>query len=355
MKVLMLSPCVRESLGGVQKSGLIAWEAIVREYGPQSRILCYGMSCASRHTILPGRSEHCGGLAHSVLSAASTFGRAELGLFWHMGLLKLSPLARPRTRVLFLHGIEAWRPLPDSMLRLLDRVDVFLSNSDYTWSRFLEFHPRFQGKTHRTVALGAGEPVTVSRPAATPFALIVGRMDRREDYKGHRELITAWPAVNAAIPDAELRVVGGGDLQEELENLSSRLGVSGKVRFYGKVSDQVRDQLLSECRCLAMPSRGEGFGLVYIEAMQKGRPSLVSLSDAGREVVNPPEAGLAVDPGQTTALAGALIQLLSAGGEWDEWSLRARTRFNQQYTTSAHQRRLLDAIHSIAGNGSANA
>ena len=61
--------------------------------------------------------------------------------------------------------------------------------------------------------------------------------------------------------------------------------------IFGQVKEDVKQDLLMRCRCLALPSRGEGFGLVYLEAMRMGRPCLVSTVDAAREVVNPPEAG----------------------------------------------------------------
>jgi phosphatidylinositol alpha-1,6-mannosyltransferase len=171
-------------------------------------------------------------------------------------------------------------------------------------------------------------------------------MDRREDYKGHRQLIAAWPRVLESVPDAELRIVGSGDLRKDLERLAAQLGLADRVRFYGNVPDDVKERLIVECRCLAMPSRGEGFGLAYIEAMRKGRPCLVSVFDAGREVVHPPEGGLAVDPDRTGELAGALAQLLS-GDAWPGRSRAAKERFEALYTAAAHRSRLLAALENV--------
>src|SRR6185369_351165 len=90
--------------------------------------------------------------------------------------------------------------------------------------------------------------------------------------------------------------------------------------------------------------RSEGFGLVYLEAMRAGRPCLVSTLDAGREVVNPPEAGLAADPADRQALAAALCRLITPGAEWDRWSEQARLRYEGQFTARHFQERLVKAV-----------
>jgi glycosyltransferase involved in cell wall biosynthesis len=129
-----------------------------------------------------------------------------------------------------------------------------------------------------------------------------------------------------------------------LEQLARARGLSGRVCFFGQVSEEQKLDLIARCRCLAMPSRGEGFGLVYLEAMRMGRPCLVSDQDAGREVVNPPEAGLAASPDNPQQLAVATAQLLTAGPEWDRWSSQARRRYEAQFTARHFSERLNAAL-----------
>jgi glycosyltransferase involved in cell wall biosynthesis len=74
------------------------------------------------------------------------------------------------------------------------------------------------------------------------------------------------------------------------------------------------------------------------------RPCLVSTVDAGREVVNPPEAGLDADPDDVEAIGAAVCRLLSEGLEWDRWSANARQRYERYYTGRAFQDRLMQAI-----------
>ena len=117
--------------------------------------------------------------------------------------------------------------------------------------------------------------------------------------------------------------------------------------FLGAVSEERKVQLLLSASCLALPSRGEGFGLVYLEAMRLGRPCLVSNLDAGREVVEPPKAGLAVDPADTSELGSALIRLLTPGPEWDQWSIQSRQHFEANFTAERFQSRLASALEVV--------
>jgi phosphatidylinositol alpha-1,6-mannosyltransferase len=338
--VLGLLPSSANCRGGVQESGEEAWRAIVARVGEEhARALRYEAGTSK---------------AKAVLQAVDSGKPAKVILVWHLHLLKLLPfVSRSDSRiVLFLHGIEAWRRHDPVTQLLLRKVQLTLSNSDFTWSRFIGCNPSVSEADHLTVHLGTGSPVRdlpVKPPAAVPSVLMISRLDAGEDYKGHRQMIEAWPLVFDQVPGAELRVVGDGSLRPRLEDLARQRGLNSSVRFYGQVSDAARDDLIANCRALAMPSRGEGFGLVYLEAMRVGRPCLVSNADAGREVVNPPEAGLAADPDNPAELADAVVQLLSSGPQWNEWSARARARYEAQFTAAHFHRRLTVALFESSG------
>jgi phosphatidylinositol alpha-1,6-mannosyltransferase len=332
--------------GGVQETARLAWAA-VQQRACGAALLCYGHAdClrgeeANGHVLVAARRP---ALLGKVLARRW---QARVFLVWHVGLLKLLPVLRTRSArvVLFLHGIEVWKRFGPWTRRLLRRVDLFLSNSAFTWQRFTEMNPEFAAAPHRVVHLGVeGEAPAADLPTGPPAALMLGRLARAEAYKGHAEVIAAWPQVRDRVPGAELWVAGDGDLRPDLEARAAAAGLAGAVRFCGRVPEPRKQELLHRCRCLALPSRGEGFGLVYLEAMQLGRPCLVSDCDAGREVVHPPEAGLAADPGNAAELAAALARLLTAGPEWERWSAAARRRYADHFTAAQYQQRLLEAV-----------
>jgi phosphatidylinositol alpha-1,6-mannosyltransferase len=274
--------------------------------------------------------------------------RADTILVWHIHLLKLLPfLRRPTGRVaLVLHGVEAWARQDAVTRRLLSRVAMTFCDSDHTWTRFVEHNPDLRALPHRTVHLGLGSAFEgpTPPPAATPSAVMIGRLDTGEDYKGHRQMIAAWPRVLERMPEAQLRIVGNGELRRELEQAAGASGAGGSIRFYGRVDEATKEALLSDARCLAMPSGGEGFGLAYLEAMRLGRPCLVSTIDSGHEVVNPPAAGLAVSRDDPNEIADAVISLMTPGPAWSRRSAQARSRYEAQFTAGRFHQRLVAAL-----------
>ena len=345
--VLGLFPSLSET-GGVQASGRVAWTGIRRALESASRdalLFSYG---GGAPTDGDGPAVHCASKLGAAFAALRTRWPVGLVLVWHLNLLKLLPFFRigDARAVAVLHGIEGWKPLDWLTGALVERVDLLLSDSDHTWRRFLGANPRYAHRPHRTVHLGISTPFRgdVPAPGHPPVALMVGRLLRSEDYKGHREMIGAWPRVLERMPDAELWIAGDGDLRDALERGVRRQGLEERIRFWGSVSEARKHELLARCRCLALPSKNEGFGLVYLEAMRLGRPCLVSTLDAGCEVVNPPEAGLSVDVEKPEVLAAAIGRLLAPGPEWAAWSRQARRRYEEHFTAAHFHERLVAAL-----------
>ena len=322
-------------IGGIQRSGRAAWEALADSERWRARAVF----------LRPSRE---GGITwltrlHAFLSVLGR--RPMVTLVWHVALLRLIPWLG-RTRVaLFLHGVEAWDVSRDADW---EKVDLFISNSDYTWRRFIELHPELSTKPHAVVHLGLGAPTTVdSPPDVVPHAIAVSRLQRSENYKGHAELIRMWPRLIENLPNAHLWIVGDGDLRAEIEADVEKLGLANHIELTGQIPDHEKEALISRSRCLALPSKGEGFGLVYIEAMRLGRPCLVSDMDAGVEVVNPPRAGLAVDPSDLEETAAAMTTLMTDSSEWDLMSEAARARYENLFTEGHFRERLLSALDEV--------
>ena len=351
LRLLGLFPDFEHGAGGVQLSGRLAWDALsraAREAGGTAHLLSYAPRLHAppppRGGVTVARSRPA-----ALAAALRQRGSSQLLLSWHVDLLPLAVLARGAGAdvACFVHGIEVWRRLDPLRTALLPRVGAYFSNSEYTWQRALQFLPELDARPHRVVALGAGEALAAPTPEPdrVPAALKLGRRARSEDYKGHREVLRAWPAVLAKLPDAQLWIAGDGDLRPDLEALVRALGIGANVRFFGRVTELGKERLLRRCRCLALPSRGEGFGLVYVEAMRFGRPSLVSDADAGREVVG--DTGIAVDPARPDEIAEGLLRLLRGGSEWDGRAARARARYESGFTERHFQDRLLAAVAEI--------
>ncbi|MDQ1308637.1 MAG: hypothetical protein QG671_4472 [Actinomycetota bacterium] len=133
-----------------------------------------------------------------------------------------------------------------------------------------------------------------------PLAVSVGRLSRQ---KGHDVLIEAWPQVLQRVPQAQLVIVGDGELRAQLENA----GTPG-VTFAGSMPDP--RPWVSAADLVVLPSRWEGMSLAMLEALAAGR-SVVTTDVAGSEVVTRSGAGAVVPVEDPTRLADALAERLS--------------------------------------------
>src|SRR5256885_6444386 len=95
-------------------------------------------------------------------------------------------------------------------------------------------------------------------------------------YKGHVEMIDAWPAVNSAVADARLVIAGSGPGLEEIRRRAAQSPAASAIEVRGFVPEEQMTGVWADASVLALPSRGEGFGLVYIEAMRHGIPVIAS-------------------------------------------------------------------------------
>jgi phosphatidylinositol alpha-1,6-mannosyltransferase len=255
-------------------------------------------------------------LAFAVLAEQMRRPRPAL-VFDHLGPARtqaLLPRALRSPYLLFLLGIEVWGDLTWDRRRALEGAAVRIAISEHTRRRARERHPWLPAVDVLPLALeeralaGTVDSGLLER-LGTGFLLIVGRMSASERYKGHDEVLEAMPGVLARCPEARLVVAGGGDDRERLEGRAAALGLSGRAIFTGYVSEATLAELYRRSAAFVMPSRNEGFGLVYLEAMKAGRPCVAARGSAAEEIVADGETGLLVEPGPEP-LAAALTALL---------------------------------------------
>ncbi len=244
-------------------------------------------------------------------------GWADLVIFMHVGpasLLALVPRRwRPRS-VVFLHGIEVWTRLSYRKRLAVEQANLLISNTQFTADRARLYNPSLGPIRPCHLGIADQPDVATKNPADSATGrhdiLIVGRMSQFERYKGHAELIAAVPEVLRHVPTARLIVAGAGDDQPRYAAQAAAAGIADRVIFTGLVPAEDLWQLYRRAALLAMPSRGEGFGLVYLEAMRAGLPCVASTVDAASVIVQHEQTGLLVDPDNTGQLAAALTRLL---------------------------------------------
>jgi glycosyltransferase involved in cell wall biosynthesis len=150
----------------------------------------------------------------------------------------------------------------------------------------------------------------VAGPEPEPYAsdaprfLCIGRLI---PIKGHVVLLRAFRRVLDERPDARLDIAGRGVLEHGLKDLTRELGLNEAVRFLGHVTPVQR--VVEQSLAVVVPSLGEGFGMVAVEAMERARPVIAASIGGLEDLVRDGETGLLVPPGDSESLAAAMLEL----------------------------------------------
>ena len=178
---------------------------------------------------------------------------------------------------------------------------------------------------------------SLGTPADAPVALFVGALDQAHRFKNVDGLIRAFAQAKqdgqGTLEQAELWIVGDGDLRPELEALAQRLGLNN-VRFLGQYPPSDLPPIYSDADLLVLPSTGvESFGVVLIEALACETAVLASNLPGVRTVVDASEQGdgMLVPPRDDTALAHALVTLLGDRKRLGDMGQRGRKRVKARY------------------------
>ena len=305
---------------------------------------------SARHATVRGADGRPSRFVAATVGAAAVCDprTAVVVVHLHLAPASLAFAARGASIAAFLCGVEAWKPLTWIQRTALDRADRLLAISAHTRQRFLDANPHFARRTIDVCHPGieAGAAVTPAA-GAVPSVLIVGRMAADEQYKGHDELIDVWPDIVAAVPGATLRIAGDGDDRSRLERKAATLGLAQQVVFLGRVDEAALQREYASCSVFAMPSRDEGFGFVFVEAMRAGRPC-VGADGAAREIIADGDTGWIVAPGDAAALRDRLVRLLGEPGAGDAMGARGRARFLQHFTEERFRDRFSALVPTTA-------
>jgi glycosyltransferase involved in cell wall biosynthesis len=249
-------------------------------------------------------------------------GKFDLVICGHVNLLPIARMAS-KDPLLITHGIEAWKPLRDRVSsRVLHTCRAIVSVSDVTRRRLLEWS-HFAGPTfvlpNAIRADGYGiRPKNRELSARLQLdgkrvVLTVGRVSGSERYKGFDEVIDVLPDLVRDHPDLMYVIGGGGTDASRLAAKSVERGVAKHIVFTGIFPEAMKADLYNLADVYAMPSRGEGFGFVFLEAMASGVPVIASKHDGGCEALLEGKLGTLVDPANLAELRVSINDQLTRG------------------------------------------
>lgn len=244
------------------------------------------------------------------------------------------------------HGFNEFREMPyfglaDRAVASLAHVEIAISRG---LARYLEEVEGFDGESFEIVHYGIeldGDPPAYD--GGSPRLLCVGRLI---PIKGHIVLLRAFAEARRQLPGIELEIAGRGPLAPALRALASELGVGDAVRFLGHVAPI--QSAIERAMVVVVPSMGEGFGMVALEAMERARPVIAASIGGLGEIVRDGVTGVLVPPGEAEPLASAIVRVAGdaelARRMGEAGRERALARFLQVFCTERTELLYEDAL-----------
>ncbi|MGL5805404.1 MAG: glycosyltransferase family 4 protein [Xenococcaceae cyanobacterium] len=242
---------------------------------------------------LAGRIARCPHVIHTVLSFA--FQPYDSGLKKQLYIL-LEKLAAPLCdRLLFISECNLKEAI-QYRLKSPDKMDLVGLSFD-SIAKFKDFQ----------VDVAAVR----AKYGIQPDELLVGTVGRLVFQKGMDTLIQAAALVLQQRPEIRFVIAGDGELRQELEQLTQKLGIADRVKFLGFITEiEEVMSLIASLDLFVLSTRFEGLGLVYLEAMALQRPVVGSRISPVTEVVKDGETGLLANVDDPEDFATAMLKLL---------------------------------------------
>ena len=268
--------------------------------------------------------------------------------------MRLACRGRLKTIVIS-HGVEVWKRLSLLRRNALARADRVVAPSSDTVGKLASI----QGVPTENIRklawpLSPGFLALADAHAELPepphfpqgqIVLTVGRWSASERYKGADELIRAVAQLCPTFPGLNLVAVGGGDDLPRLRMLASELCIADRVHFFDGLSREELAACYARANIFALPSTGEGYGMVFLEAMAFAAPIVAAACGGSTDLVHDGSNGLLVAPDNPSELSRALGRLLTDDslrlrlGHCGAETVRRQYRFE---TFEANLERILD-------------
>jgi phosphatidylinositol alpha-1,6-mannosyltransferase len=205
------------------------------------------------------------------------------GHLYHGSLARMIAKVTGAKLVSQVHGTEVWGRIQPGHLAALNASDVVLCVSQHTRSQVLSKAPELHDRLVVLPNMVGPQFNPGDRSAARAkfglrgekVILTVGRLEASEGYKGHDRILQLLPSLRREFtPAVRYYIVGEGSDRGRLERMARELGVADQVVFLGRISHDDLLQVYRAANVFAMPSTGEGFGIVFLEAMACGTPAI---------------------------------------------------------------------------------
>lgn len=358
------------SAGGVQRAGRLTaavlasfaarrgetWRFLSLNDPPEASPLRVG----SQEIVIAGFRRSKPRFFHAAWTAARQQPSLVVALHPHLApVVAAMKASAPAARsVIFAHGVEVWTPLPFIRRRSLQLADLVFAPSTDT-ARQLTAQQGLPSEKVRRLPWSLGPEFDAGAPACAGsqlpdgfprgrVILTVGRWDAGEAYKGVDHLILALPRLLQAVPELHLVAIGSGTDVPRLKDLAQQSGVAARIHFFNSLPQEQLGPAYDACDVFALPSRGEGFGLVFLEAMSHGKPVVGGAHGGTPDVVEDGVTGFLVRYGDVAQLTDRLQRLLVEDTLRRSMGARALERVRRDFTFDRFSRDLIAALEALS-------
>ena len=278
----------------------------------------------------------------------------------HINLLPVGWLIKkvaPKTKIILLaHGIEIWYPVRWRRKRMLHKCDTIVAVSKFTKDKIAEVHGLPPAKI--TVLNNCLDPF-LPLPSVlkknksllqkygckeTDIILMsLTRMASRERYKGYDKVIEAISRLKTRYPQIKYLIAGRFDAHEKsfVDDLLQKLQIQNVVIMPGFIAEEELEAHFALSDMYIMPSRKEGFGIVFIEAMYYGLPVIAGNIDGSVDALLNGELGQLVDPDNIEDITNAIAKIIETNTSFTP----SREVLESHFGYEAYKRKLEEVLN----------
>ena len=261
--------------------------------------------------------------------------------------------------IVVIHGIEVWKPLSGVKKKLLIKADIILSVSAFTRNQLLLYNEYIEkGRIAifpNTIDPFFKIPIEFNKPNHLlqryglsddqKILVSITRISSEEQYKGYDRVIESLSTLNKSLPDFYYLICGKYDMNEKhrIEKLIQAHGLKNKVLLTGFIEEgELPDHYLL-ADIFILPSKGEGFGIAYLEAQACGRKVIAGNEDGSREALLNISSNRLVNPEDTMQISDAVLSLLKESVD----SIAIQNTVLEKYGFAEFENRLYDILNVL--------
>lgn len=334
-KILLLTLQTFSSTGGIQKMGRTMGYALqqIADKRHWQFNLWSGYDRADELNPSYIRADNFKGFDRNrrmfALNAIGRGTNSDVVILSHINLALIGWMAKmlnPNVKIwLIAHGIEVWRPLSKNKRRLLNICSKIICVSHFTRQKMIDLHHVDPAKClvlNNTLDPLIKSPVSFEKPdyllkrygltSQDKIIFTLTRMASTEQYKGYEQVIKALCNIKKRIPNIKYVLAGKYDNIEKkrLQQLIKECGVEEQVIMTGFVDEKDLTDHFLMADLFVLPSKKEGFGIVFIEALACGLPVICGNEDGSLDAIRNGELGRAINPNSAFELEKAIYESL---------------------------------------------